>query len=293
MHKVLIACVIILGLSGTLSAQDFTRAEIFGGYSYLNIDTNNLSARQSANGWEASVSGNVNHWFAVEGDVAGYYKGYKVDLTSLGLGTIHVKVSDYSYGAGPRLNYRPFFVHALIGGDHLSGSALGFSASQNSFAGAFGGGVQWKVAPQWAIRGSVDYAITQHNIFGGQAYTQNNVRASVGIVYLFGSGKEPRVQSPRANVPEVTVCQPTVSVGVLGISGCGGSVGFQVDSVHDGSLAERLGIRPGDVIVKIDGAEVRSAVDIESAVGRNSTGTLQVDYLIKATWLTEQQISLR
>jgi hypothetical protein len=35
-----------------------------------------------------------------------------------------VDVHDYSYLAGPRVNFRPVFVHALIGGDHLTGSAL-------------------------------------------------------------------------------------------------------------------------------------------------------------------------
>jgi hypothetical protein len=53
--------------------QDFPKAEVYGGYSYVNIDTNGLTSRQNANGWEAAVSGNFNKWFAVEGDVSGYY----------------------------------------------------------------------------------------------------------------------------------------------------------------------------------------------------------------------------
>jgi len=55
-----------------LPAQDYPKAEVYGDYSYVNIDTNGLSSRQSANGWEASVSGAFNKWFAVEGDVGGY-----------------------------------------------------------------------------------------------------------------------------------------------------------------------------------------------------------------------------
>src|SRR5713226_580496 len=199
--KIKLTMLFALLCTPSLWCQEVPRLEIFGGYSYLNADTNNLASpsRQSANGWEASVSGNFNRWFAVEGSVAGYYKTYNVnlDLISPGLGSFDVDVHDYSYLAGPRVNFKPIFVHALIGGDHLSGSALGFSASQDGFAAAFGGGVEWKVAPQWAIRGSGDYVLTRHNIFGPQSFTQNNFRASVGIVYLFGGGV--RNTTPRVN----------------------------------------------------------------------------------------------
>jgi hypothetical protein len=177
-------------------AQDYPRAEVFGGYSYLNFDINQLGPRQSANGWEASVSGNVNRWFAIEGDVAGYYKTYHIDLNPilLGLGSFDVNYHDYSYLGGPRINFRPAFVHALVGGDHLSENVLGLSFSQDGFAAAFGGGIEWKVAPQWAVRGSGDYVLSRHNLFGGSRVNQNNFRASVGIVYLFGARGEERPQ---------------------------------------------------------------------------------------------------
>src|ERR1700722_6816093 len=79
-----------------------SRADLFGGYSYVNIDTNGLTSRQNANGWGASVSGNFNEWFAVEGDVSGYYKSYSISLADVGSAT--AKVSDYSFAAGPRIN---------------------------------------------------------------------------------------------------------------------------------------------------------------------------------------------
>jgi hypothetical protein len=157
-------------------AQDYPKAEVYGGYSYVNIDTNNVTSRQNANGWEASVSGNFTRWLAAEADVNGYYKTYSVNLQNFGLGIVDVKITDYSYAAGPRINIRPLFIHALVGGDHLTGSALGFSKSQDGLAGAFGGGVEWSVSTHLAVRSSVDYVFTRHNIFGGPSYTQNNVR---------------------------------------------------------------------------------------------------------------------
>src|ERR1700693_2296045 len=120
----LLLCLFAFGTAAF--AQDYPKAEVFGGYSFLNVDTNGLTSRQNLNGWEAAVSGNVNKWYAAEFDVSGYYKTYGVDLTSLGLGTLNVKVDDYSYLGGLRVNLRPVFFHALLGGDHLTGSALGF-----------------------------------------------------------------------------------------------------------------------------------------------------------------------
>jgi hypothetical protein len=109
-------------ICGLALAQDAPRGEIFGGYSYLNVDYQSGVAssspipRQSANGWEVSPSFNVNHWFAVEGDVAGYYKNNVP--TFFGNADLH----DYSFTAGPRFNYRAgssnAFVHALVGGDN-------------------------------------------------------------------------------------------------------------------------------------------------------------------------------
>ncbi len=167
--------------------QGVPRAEIFGGYSYLNVDTNGLTSRQSFNGWESSVSGNFNKWLAAEANVSGYYKTYNVDLGSLLPGAVlNVSVHDYGFLGGPRINVRPVFFHALLGVDRLTASALGFSASQNSFAAAFGGGGQWKVSPQWAVRTSADYVLTRHNTFGGPRVTQNNIRVSAGVVFRFG-----------------------------------------------------------------------------------------------------------
>jgi hypothetical protein len=147
----------------SLWCQEVPKVEVFGGYSYLNADTNNQASpsRQSANGWEASVSGNFNRWFALEGDFSGYYKS-GIDVPALGGGT--ASLDDFGFGAGPRVNVHPVFFHALAGVSHFTGSASGFSRSQNSFAGAFGGGVQWKLGPRWAVRASADYLLTRHNI---------------------------------------------------------------------------------------------------------------------------------
>jgi hypothetical protein len=166
-------------------------AEIFVGYSYLNFNANGLTnSRHSAYGWDASVSGNFNQWFALELDISGYYKNFSYYTgNASGLPNI-ITISyyrDYSYLAGPRLNYGPVFAHALFGGDHLSGSALGTSAPQTGFAGALGGGIQFPMGDRFAFRVGADYAFSEHNILGGSSVTKNNFRASAGIVFNLGN----------------------------------------------------------------------------------------------------------
>ncbi len=159
-----------------LARPEIYRAEIFGGYSYLNVDTNGATSRQSLNGWESSATVNVNKLFGVEGDFSGYYK---TNILGSGIGA-----HDYILAGGPRISFRPVFFHALVGMDHLTGSALGVSVSQNSFAALFGGGVELRIARGWAVRPSADYLLSRHGL--SSRVTQNSIRVGGGIVYSFG-----------------------------------------------------------------------------------------------------------
>jgi len=151
-------------------------AEIFVGYSYLNFDTSGFAdSRHSANGWEASVSANFNKWFAMELDISGHYKNYNYYTGNVpGLPSV-VSVPyyrEYSYLAGPRLNYGSVFVHALFGGDRLSGSALETSSPQTGFAGLLGGGIQYPMNDKIAFRAGLDYAFSEHNFQTGSSVTR-------------------------------------------------------------------------------------------------------------------------
>ena len=166
-------------------------AEVFFGISYLNFSTNGLAdSRKGAAGWDASVSSNFNQWFALELNVSGHYKNYSYyngDVSELPRFFTVSYYRDYSYLAGPRFNYGPVFVHALFGGDHLSGSALGTSSAQTGFAGAIGGGFQYPMGDRLAFRAGADYVFSEHNILGGPSVTNNNFRTSAGIVFNLGS----------------------------------------------------------------------------------------------------------
>jgi membrane-associated protease RseP (regulator of RpoE activity) len=269
-----------LFVSSFAFGQD-SRADLFGGYSYLSIDTNGLTtSRQNANGWEASISGNFNRWFATEADVAGYYKTFS-----------GVSVTDYSYGAGPRFNFKPVFVHALIGGDHLTGSESGMSLSQDSLAGAFGGGVQWKVSGPFSIRGSADYVFTRHNILGGPSVTQNNVRISAGIVYSFGRAEHATV-SPRQSAPRAPSAGMKIStLGV--IVAVGNNPGAEITDEAPNGIAAMAGIHVGDVINAVDGKPVSTPMELAAELAnRPARDKVRIGFLIRGQWQKETMVVL-
>lgn len=298
--RLTLVTLLALGLSASVvMAQNVPKAEVFAGYSYLNVDTNDLSSRQSANGWEASVSGNFNRRFAVEFDGSGCYKSYSVDLTSYGLGLTNLKFTDYSYLAGPRINFGPLFVHGLFGGDHLTGTAsvLGQSvtASQDSFAGAFGGGIQWKLVHNLYFRTSADYVLSRHNLYRlfiptAPSASQNNFRVSAGIVFAFG-GERHEGRAGSRSVPSPV--PGSSEAALLGVSGYPVRHGFEVTSVRSGSPAAQAGLQVRDVIEKIDGQSVTTSQDIERAVAASKSGTVRVSYLVQGNWLAEREIKVR
>src|SRR5579859_633844 len=159
--------------------RNVPRLEAFGGLSYLNAGTSGLSSRQNVIGFEGSVAVNVNRWLGGEANFGGYYK--TLNILNVGTFAFH----DYTAMGGPRLNMHKAFFHALVGIDHLSGVTNFYSvaiSSNNVLAGAAGGGVQWNVARNLALRASADYVMSR---FGG--VMQNNFRVTLGIVYEVGS----------------------------------------------------------------------------------------------------------
>ena len=279
-----------------------TRADLYGGYSYVNIDTNGLTSRQSANGWEATISGNFNEWFAVDGDVSGYYKTYSADL---GGATTGEATADYSFAVGPRINFKPIFIHALFGADHLKGtlSEVGSpstSASQDGMAGLVGGGVQFKVSGPWSIRASADYVFTRHNIFGGPSVTQNNYRAGAGIVYSFGTKHESeppaRVTQPGAirAIPPVNAARSGVNVPSLGVIVIlGNSAGAEIALVTPDGVAAHLGLHSGDVIDAVDGRPVKTPIELASELAKRQVGEkIRLGYMLHGEWQIEAIVLL-
>jgi hypothetical protein len=174
--KTLLSFIVVVGLlSAPLMAQDFPKAEVYGGYQYMRLtNIDNSGVNINGNGWTASLTGNFNHVFGVVGDFGGAYK------TISGVDT---KV--YTYTGGPVANLNSGgtinpFVHALFGGTRFTASNGG-STSSNGFTMMYGGGVDVKMSKILALRGQADWVY--FHVSG--VSLSNNVRLSTGIVLRF------------------------------------------------------------------------------------------------------------
>ena len=204
---------LVLVVSLSTMAQDYPKAEVFGGYSFLHSD-DSLSFRApgaTLHGWNASITANLNRWFGLTADFSGHYDSSSSNavITTPGfpgfpvpspLPTFTTSVrSDtniHTFMAGPRFSYRKServtpFAHLLFGvtrrhaETEISSSLFGrtsFSDNESGFAGAVGGGLDVSLGGNLALRViQADYQLT--HVFGNNS---NNARISTGIVFRFG-----------------------------------------------------------------------------------------------------------
>jgi opacity protein-like surface antigen len=191
LRKTVILVLLVLSLSLCSIALDVPRAEVFGGYSFFRADLGGLTSSQNTNGWDAALTIPFHRYLGITADMGGQYKSFS---GSAGGVSGSVSLHEYNFLFGPTVTARSKskltpFAHVLFGVSHLSGSAnvSGFgsgSNSWNSFAMAFGGGLDVKVNRAVSIRlGQFDWLRTSHNPLNvSGSPTQNNFRYSAGIV---------------------------------------------------------------------------------------------------------------
>jgi opacity protein-like surface antigen len=174
----------VLGFSCLpLAAQDYPKGEVAGNYTYVRVNLGGGIPGQNCQGGGGSAAANLNSYFGIVGEFGG------CKLTGLPSGaSAHV----FTYLFGPRLTYRGSgklepFGEFLFGGAHIGGTVFGSSGSDNAFAMAIGGGADYKVSRNVALRlGQFDYLYTKFNEGTGLPQHQNNFRIQAGIVFRFG-----------------------------------------------------------------------------------------------------------
>jgi len=169
--------VFILGCAA--QAQQVARWELFGGYSYMRLDTPALgfSDYSNTNGWNASVTGNLNRRFGIVLDGSGHYAS---------------NIGAYNIMIGPQITERrdkgKFFAHLLFGksDDHVN--IFEPQPFRTEFTGvglavAAGGGFDLYYKKRVTFRVfQADYVHTHS--FGA---TEQNVRVSTGVLINFGT----------------------------------------------------------------------------------------------------------
>jgi len=182
---------LLLILFSAVAYAQVPSGNVFVGYSYLNVDTNNSVARRAnLNGWEGSVEGKVLPFLGVVGDFSGNYGRQSVAVecpVTVAVGGNCPSTFDartYSGLFGPRVSVsvkgvRPF-AHVLIGFSESNLSASGSSKSSTSFAAAVGGGADFRIIrfAAWRVQADIIHTAWFHN-------TQINARVSTGLVLRF------------------------------------------------------------------------------------------------------------
>lgn len=204
--------------SDSMRGEETPGGELFLGYSYVRFNTNAAatpggpSVSQNFDmipGGIAQLSGNINRWFGLTADFAGY------ELHNV----TNVDAKLYTYLFGPRFvlvrTHRwTIFADALGGGARISGSLNGpantifFNRSfhTNAAAAAAGGGLDFAASKHVAIRvAEAEYLMTTFTDNNNDR--QNNLRLSAGLVFRFGFPSAP----PPAHHPPTATCSANPS----------------------------------------------------------------------------------
>ncbi len=176
--------------SAAQSSEPAPSWELFGGYSFQRSDVREYfkstpiiyTARgryANLDGWEVSVTENINRWFGGTLDISGHY-------TNSTIGGVPNRNQIYSLLYGPRIVYRRRwgvpFAHALLGAAYSRAKVtpVGPKASDFAFATAIGGGFDLSIGRRVAIR------VVQADYFRTNALgvRPNGYRASAGVVLV-------------------------------------------------------------------------------------------------------------
>ena len=173
--RVLALCLVALGIAIPASAQSATKAELSGGYQFLNFSADGEN-ESMGKGWYFDVAGNLTPMLGVVFQVGGNYKTFEETVTVSGItatATADLKVHEFL--GGMRLNARSAsavvpFVQVLAGG--INGSAevsasttipgqppIAFSQEDSStnFALQLGGGANFGLSESVGLRVGADY----------------------------------------------------------------------------------------------------------------------------------------
>jgi opacity protein-like surface antigen len=202
MRKMLLLAGLVLLMGGVAKAQgdEYSKFEASGDYSFyhttITVKTQptgsgvptSTHTSLNLNGWSVTAAYNVNKWLGLVADVGGEYGTPTITVMST---KVNVQTHLFDAVFGPQINFRNStkvtpFVHALVGVSHgnfkVSSGGVSKSESDNAFAGAFGGGLDWNVGEHVSIRLiQAEYFPTHF-----KSNTQNGARISAGIVFRSG-----------------------------------------------------------------------------------------------------------
>jgi outer membrane protein OmpA-like peptidoglycan-associated protein len=221
------------------AAQDFPKAEVFAGYTYVRANSALDNPSFSANGGSGQLVVNFNRWVGFVTDIGAVHNGNISD--------VHLDSTFTHYMFGPRISIRkhsrvtPFF-QFLMGGVHASTSkgldvdipphagnpiyipgqgdvvqggqvSLRAGHSQTAFGFGLGGGMDIKINKYVSFRPiSLEWYMARlQNIRTLTDNNQQNLRYSTGFNFTLG-GEEPSPPPPPQPQPAMKSCWDGTSV---------------------------------------------------------------------------------
>ena len=182
MRKIFCLLGLVCLFSLSAAAQDSSRIDLFGGYSYVHTSPGIALSSFNANGGVGSVAINLNSWGSLVGEVGGIHVS-KINGTD-------VDANAETFLFGPKISFfrsstfTPF-AQVLAGFAHSDAAFNNTANSFNGFALAPGVGLDWNVTHHVGLRlGQVDYLLTRLPTSTNQV-NWNNFRYSAGVVFRF------------------------------------------------------------------------------------------------------------
>jgi hypothetical protein len=176
------------GSKGSEPADHTYKYEVYAGYAYTSLNQVNQS-RYGLQGVNVSLTRDFGRYFGVtaEGDFYNKSFGSPEVVNS----TINPSVTSVLFGPVIHANiYGHFdgFLHGLLGGEHTGGES---QTPNISFAGGFGGGMDYSLTNHFSLRASGDIIGASFSLTGNSPQLANSPhrtwdsRASIGAVYHF------------------------------------------------------------------------------------------------------------
>lgn len=192
MQKLFLITALTLALPIIAQAQEASRVQVFGGYSYMRLEDNNIDGQdRDLNGY--NISGAITIFkksIALKGDVSGHFGDLLTNVTP------RTDLGQTLFLFGPQFTLRKSeriqpFAHALFGVARvkLENDAIPGDITDTGFAFAIGGGVDIKaLSSKIAVRMiQADFVRTKLDLTSsGDSTSSNNIRISTGIVLRFG-----------------------------------------------------------------------------------------------------------
>ena len=222
----LIALTVTCVLAICARAQEYPRAEVHAGFSYMRIAPGNQVNAFNAVGGLGQFQYNINEALGIVADFGGSSNG---NISARGT-NFPGDQTQFSYLFGPRVTYDKTkrmapFIEFEVGGIHNARSfsipnsvisanlivprgitvepgqtSTKFRSTQNAFAMAIGGGLDLNLRNNLAVRPfQIDYMPSHFSPFNfststatfpgfNQTQWQHNIRVSAGITFRFGNG---------------------------------------------------------------------------------------------------------